>query len=254
MRRRAGRRRCGRVRHRRRLASRPPAPPPRPPPSGTASPPARAAATGTSTPATATTAACSSPTDLDGLRRPRVRRARGPAPARAQQIAVAQKVLASQGPGAWPRLCSVRAGLTRGQRRLRRAPGRRSAARARPQAPLAPRRLPRRQARRRRRHAARTPPAPSSAGSAAQRGRLASRPDVQLRLQRKVGCTLRRRRRPQHGPRPADPIGASHERCLAPRPRTPCARCSRTSTATDATAVPSALESVHPLDRARASE
>jgi cell wall-associated NlpC family hydrolase len=32
---------------------------------------------------------------------------------RAQQIAVAEKVLASQGPGAWP-VCSVRAGLTRG--------------------------------------------------------------------------------------------------------------------------------------------
>jgi resuscitation-promoting factor RpfA len=31
---------------------------------------------------------------------------------RAQQIAIAQKVLASQGPGAWP-VCSVRAGLTR---------------------------------------------------------------------------------------------------------------------------------------------
>lgn len=31
---------------------------------------------------------------------------------RAQQIAVAKKVLASQGPGAWP-VCSVRAGLTR---------------------------------------------------------------------------------------------------------------------------------------------
>ncbi|MFJ8430763.1 transglycosylase family protein [Kitasatospora sp. NPDC094019] len=32
---------------------------------------------------------------------------------RAQQIAVAEKVLASQGPGAWP-VCSVRAGLSRG--------------------------------------------------------------------------------------------------------------------------------------------
>ncbi len=61
---------------------------------------------GTSTPATASTAACSS------------RRARGAAsaarptpraptsPRRAQQIAIAQRVLASQGPGAWP-VCSV---------------------------------------------------------------------------------------------------------------------------------------------------
>ncbi|KJK58641.1 hypothetical protein UK12_09150 [Saccharothrix sp. ST-888] len=32
---------------------------------------------------------------------------------RAQQIAVAEKVLASQGPGAWP-VCSVKAGLTKG--------------------------------------------------------------------------------------------------------------------------------------------
>jgi hypothetical protein len=32
---------------------------------------------------------------------------------KAQQIAVAERVLASQGPGAWP-VCSVRAGLTRG--------------------------------------------------------------------------------------------------------------------------------------------
>ncbi|WP_371501556.1 transglycosylase family protein [Kitasatospora sp. NBC_00374] len=31
---------------------------------------------------------------------------------KAQQIAVAEKVLASQGPGAWP-VCSVKAGLTR---------------------------------------------------------------------------------------------------------------------------------------------
>ncbi|MFJ1708185.1 transglycosylase family protein, partial [Kitasatospora sp. NPDC088346] len=31
---------------------------------------------------------------------------------KAQQIAVAEKVLASQGPGAWP-VCSVKAGLTK---------------------------------------------------------------------------------------------------------------------------------------------
>ena len=69
---------------------------------GTRSPSASPVATGASTPATATTAACSS------ARRPGWRSAAAPTrraptwPRKSQQIAVAEKVLAAQGPGAWP--------------------------------------------------------------------------------------------------------------------------------------------------------
>ena len=87
--------------------------PPRPPASGTASPPARAVATGTSAPVTASTVACSSPTRPGPASAAARYASRADLASKGAQIAIAQKVLASQGPGAWP-VCSVKAGLGRG--------------------------------------------------------------------------------------------------------------------------------------------
>ena len=84
----------------------PPPPPPPPPPSGTTSPSASPAATGPSTPATASTAACSSPQSTWAAYGGTAYASRADLATKAQQIAIAEKVLAGQGQGAWP-VCGV---------------------------------------------------------------------------------------------------------------------------------------------------
>ena len=81
-------------------------------PCGTRWPSARAATAGTSTPATATTAACSSRLAPGRRFGGRKYASQAHKATKAEQIAIARRVLAGQGPGAWP-TCSRRAGLTK---------------------------------------------------------------------------------------------------------------------------------------------
>ncbi len=73
---------------------------------------ARAVATGRSTPATATTVGCSSPPAPGRVSAARPTPAKPTGPRKSEQIAIARRVLAVQGRGAWP-TCGRRAGLTK---------------------------------------------------------------------------------------------------------------------------------------------
>ena len=173
-----------------------------------------------------------------GFGGPRVRLTRGPRHAGVPQIAVAQKVLASQGPGAWPRL----------QRQ-----GRSGHAATAARSPSVSR------------STTRSPIKAHGTNAAYHGGRLAvdgvMGPNTTRALQRWIGtsadgvfgprrlapcstrsaCTLTARSACQHASAPCQTrIGTSHDGALATSTPTPCARCSPTpSTATDLSDVPS---------------
>ena len=91
--------------------------------------------------------------------------------------------------------------------------------------------------------AARRPTPPSSAGSGGSVNGTLSRTDIKA-LQRKVGSAARRRHRPEDDRAPCRPRSAPARTARTRSTAPPCARCRATSTPTDATAAPSALERV----------
>ena len=127
------------------------------------------------------------------------------------QIAIAQKVLSAQGPGAWP-VCSVRAGLGRGNggapRRSVRPRRAASTATRSSTPPTAAGSLSTASW-------ARTPPAPCSAGSAPRP--TAPWPADRARPAAQGRRARRRQGRPQHRPRPAEPDRCQPRRCRSPQ-------------------------------------